>query len=131
MTNCKNVCILIICISSLFFSCATFSRTNPYPDMEIRRFGNSQAYVFPNYTSNKLIVVMEGSGWDSVLGIRDNKWRVTRMGAQLLQVLGDNYTFLIPEKLNRQPGMVYFDDMEDRANYTAFPSSFGFHTKPP
>jgi pimeloyl-ACP methyl ester carboxylesterase len=54
------------------------------------------------------------------LGTKNGKkWSNTGMGAQLLQVLDDKYTFFIPEKLKRQPGMVYSEDMEDRANYMA------------
>ena len=118
MTNHKKL--FFIFISLTIASCATFSRTNPYPNMEIRCYGNSQAYVFPAHSSGKLIILMEGSGWDSVLGVnKKNKWQSTHMGAQFLQVLGNEYTFLILEKLNRQPGMVYSENMEDRANYYA------------
>jgi hypothetical protein len=88
--------------------------------MEIVRYGNSQAYVFENELSDKLIISIEGSGWDSVLGTKNGeRWSGTGIGAQMIQVLRDKYTFLIPEKLKRQPGMVYSGDMEDRANYTA------------
>jgi pimeloyl-ACP methyl ester carboxylesterase len=88
--------------------------------METLRYTNSQAYLFPNKDSKKLIIVIEGSGWSSVLGEKQNNiWVSVQYGAQFLQVLSKNYTFLILEKLNRQPGMVYFEDMEDRANYTA------------
>jgi esterase/lipase len=101
-------------------SCVTFDHKNPYPNMEIVRYGNSQAYVFRNSLSDKLIINIEGSGWDSVLGIRnERRWLQTRQGAQLLQELGERYSFLIPEKLNRQPGMEYSKEINDRSNYTA------------
>ncbi|MCL2067596.1 MAG: prolyl oligopeptidase family serine peptidase [Treponema sp.] len=89
--------------------------------MEILRFPNSQAYLFNSkVSSNKLIIVLEGSGWSSVLGVKQkNIWPEVRYGAQFIQELNNDYTFLIPEKLKRQPGMVYFEDIEDRANYTA------------
>jgi pimeloyl-ACP methyl ester carboxylesterase len=88
--------------------------------MEIACYGNSQAYVFKNILSDKLIINIDGSGWDSVLGIKDEKkWTNIKNGAQLLKVLGNKYTFLIPEKFKRQPGMSYYNDMEDRAIYTA------------
>jgi hypothetical protein len=87
--------------------------------MEIVRYGNSQAYVFRNALSDKLIISIEGSGGGSVLGEKnEHRWLYTGMGAQLLQVLGDKYTFLIPEKLNRQPGIDYSKDINDRSNYT-------------
>jgi pimeloyl-ACP methyl ester carboxylesterase len=88
--------------------------------MEIVNYENSQAYVFRNNFSDKLIINIEGSGWDSVLGIRnERRWLMTHQGAQLLQVLGDRYSFLIPEKLNRQPGIEYSKEIDDRSNYTA------------
>jgi len=114
--------LLIFTIVVLSFSCVTYSydRTNPYPNMKIMRYANSQAYVLTNKTSDKLIIVVEGSGWDSVLGEKqDNIWISVKYASQFLQELGNDYTFLIPEKLNRQPGLVYIEDMEDRANYTA------------
>jgi hypothetical protein len=50
-------------------------RQNPYPNMEILRFENSQAYFFANPNSQKLLIIMEGSGWDSALGIvEDDVW---------------------------------------------------------
>ena len=110
----------IFSILLLATSCATFNHKNPYPDMEIVKYGESQAYVFRNDSSKKILISIEGSGWSSVLGEKgDKRWQYTEQGAQLLQVLGDEYTFLIPEKLNRQPGLEYSGDKEDRANYTA------------
>jgi hypothetical protein len=110
----------IFVIVCLFVSCVTFDHKNPYPGIEIVRYGNSQAYVFKNTSSNKLIISIDGSGWDSILGIKnERRWTITHNGAQLFQVLGDKYTFFIPEKFKRQPGMIYYNDMEDRANYTA------------
>lgn len=93
---------------------------NPYPNMEIERFPASQAYFFQNETSSKLLIVIEGGDWDSVLGEKENnKWVSIRLGALFLHELRNKYSVLIPEKLKRQPGLSYRDDMEDRANYTA------------
>ncbi len=108
--------ILIICL----FSCRTFDKKNPYPNMETLSYPNSQAYVFPTDKSDKLIIVIEGNGWNSALGRKENNiWTSVYSGAQFLQELNEYYNFLIPEKLSRQPGENYFEDMEDRANYTA------------
>jgi esterase/lipase len=88
--------------------------------MEIVNYENSHTYIFKNEASNKLLVIIEGSGMYSVLGIKINEtWVNFGMGAPMLQDLGDRYTIMILEKLNRQPGQNYFADMEDRANYTA------------
>ncbi len=109
--------VFIFCVSCTTY---TYNRKDPYPNMEILSYANSQAYVFPSDKSDKLIIMLEGSGWSSVLGIKENNiWTSVQYGSQLLQELNEGYTFLIPEKLRRQPGEVYFEDVEDRANYTS------------
>jgi hypothetical protein len=119
---------LLIIFFIMLIPCATYSydeeysydRLNPYPNMEILRYANSQAYVFPNTKTDKLMIVIEGSGSASVLGIRQgNTWTGVGMITQLLQELANNFTVLLPEKLKRQPGINYVDNIEDRANYTA------------
>jgi esterase/lipase len=88
--------------------------------MNVVKYGESQGYVFPVVNSDKLIINLEGSGWSSVLGVYNGgKWAETRHGAQLLQELNDKYTFLIPEKLKRQPGGNFENDMNDREYYTS------------
>jgi hypothetical protein len=128
----KIVFVLFPILTVLFVSCATnsnatnvdtgyiFNPENPYPGMEILQYGNSQAYVFPNESSDKLLIIIEGGGWDSVLGEKQgNSWVSVKYVFYFLQELRNDYTILIPEKLRRQPGMDYSKDMEDRANYTA------------
>ncbi|MCL2802098.1 MAG: hypothetical protein FWD28_10105 [Treponema sp.] len=120
--------IAFVLIFLIFFSCATNSnktndlidRTNPYSGMEILTFPNSQAYLFPNEKSDKLVIVLESSGWDSVLGIWQNDlWQSVGLAAFLLKELRNTHNILVPEKLKRQPGINYLNDMEDRANLTA------------
>jgi pimeloyl-ACP methyl ester carboxylesterase len=88
--------------------------------METVYYNNSHAYVFPGTMSDKLVISIEGSGWDSVLGTKnETEWLAVHQGARLLHALKGKYTFFIPEKFKRQPGLDYSGDMEDRANYTA------------
>jgi esterase/lipase len=111
---------LFVLIIVFLMSCATFNHKNPYPNMHIVAYGENQGYVFPVENSNKLIINLEGSGWNSVLGVYNGvKWTETHLGAQLLQELDDKYTILIPEKLKRQWGSNYENDMYDREHYTA------------
>jgi alpha-beta hydrolase superfamily lysophospholipase len=87
--------------------------------MEIVSFGYTKGYEFKNDTSKKLLIILEGSSWNSVLGEkRNNRWYDVMMGSQMLQVLQDTYTIFIPEKFNREPGINYFDDFDERARYT-------------
>jgi hypothetical protein len=86
--------------------------------MQVFHYGNSHAYVFNNEASDKLLINIDGSGWDSVLGIKDEEtWTTVHLGAHLLYYFGEKYTVLIPERLKRQPGLIYYTDMENRANY--------------
>jgi pimeloyl-ACP methyl ester carboxylesterase len=127
----KNKKLLLLFFSIIVFaiSCETYTyngktytynKRNPYPNMEILKYNNRFAYNFHNKKSDKLIILTEGSGFESVLGVKENGiWSQVGNSAQLLQELHMKYTLLILEKLNRQPGIVYSEDMEDRANYTA------------
>lgn len=115
----KRNIFLLFFIILIVSSCSTFDHKNPYPNMEIIDYESNHAYLFKAHRSEKLIICLEGSGWDSNLGIKGKKrWKSTRVGGQLLQTLGDEYTILIPEKLNRLPGNVHYNDMHDRAAYT-------------
>lgn len=103
----------------LFCSCHTFNHTNPYPNMMIEEYENSNVYIFENKESSKLIINIEGSGWYSALGVKGEKrWLLTHQGAQILQVLSDDYSIIMPEKLNRELGMNHYYDEIDRQNYT-------------
>ena len=122
-----NTILFFIAIAIFTISCTTaptttysFDWSNPYPGKVILQFPNSRAYLFPNEESDKLIIIIEGSGWTSMLGVKqNNRWVSVFIGSQILIELRNDYNILILEKLNRQPGMVYINDMEDRANYTA------------
>jgi hypothetical protein len=88
--------------------------------MDVVIYGESRRYVPPAENSNSLIINLEGSRWNSVLGVyTGRKWVETQHGAQLLQKLNDKYTFLIPEKLKRQQGKNHENDMNGREHYTA------------
>jgi pimeloyl-ACP methyl ester carboxylesterase len=104
----------------LLQACATtYNRVDPYPNMEIRAFNYSNAYEFKNHDSKKLLIILEGSSWNSVLGNRkNNTWRDVGMASQMVQVLQDRYTIFVPERFSREPGLNYFDDLDDRAQYT-------------
>jgi pimeloyl-ACP methyl ester carboxylesterase len=116
ISKCLGVILLVV----LLQSCATtFNWKDPYANIEIRFFSYSKGYEFKNPDSKKLLIILEGSSWNSVLGEkRNNRWYDVMMGSQILQVLQDKYTIFIPEKLNREPGVNYFDDFDERARYT-------------
>jgi esterase/lipase len=113
--------LLILCVFGvLLISCATFNHINPYQDMEIKQFGDNRAYEFKNHDSNRLIIIIEGSGLHSVLGEKHGeRWSYTEIGAQLLQVLQNDYTLLILEKFNWEAGNSYRYNEEVTRKYSA------------
>jgi esterase/lipase len=87
--------------------------------MEILRYGPSNVYEFRNESSDKLVIHIEGSDVASNLGKKkDKKWEYVKLGTQVLQTLQDQYTIIIPEKLNFQPGEEDFSE-EFWMSYTA------------
>jgi hypothetical protein len=115
----KNASILCsIACALLFFSCATFDHQNPYPGMLISKYGNSTVYEFPR-SSEKAVILLEGSGYYSNLGIQGrDRWQGVKYGAYLLQDIPET-TVLIPEKLDWLPGVDYKGDISAKENYTA------------
>jgi pimeloyl-ACP methyl ester carboxylesterase len=89
--------------------------------METLLYNGNFAYKFRSHnpSSDKLIINVTGSGWNSALGeYINNEWRFTGTGAQLLQVLRSDYTILIPEKWDRRPGIDYYNEPNARYRYT-------------
>lgn len=110
----------IFCIIILIASCVTYSRSNPYPNKRDINYNGNTVYEFrANNPSDRIIIVLEGSGWNSSLGFySNNRWEFTEIGALLIQVLRDTHTLVIPEKWNRSPENDYFDDLDARYIYT-------------
>jgi len=101
-----------------FFSCATYNHKDPYPNMEVLHYDNYTAYEFRDFASDKLIVIFDGSSYSSSLGFfNGKKWSSVSIASQFVPLLRDEYTILVPEKLNRIVGKDHFDDMDDRSNY--------------
>jgi pimeloyl-ACP methyl ester carboxylesterase len=87
--------------------------------MEILSFNTCKGYEIKNHYSKKLLIILEGSSWNSVLGRKNtNLWQDVGTASQMLQVLGNKYTIFVPEKFSREPGVNYFEDRDERARYT-------------
>lgn len=109
----------IVCFFLFLNACTTFDHKNPYPNMEVIQYENARAYEFKNPSSDKLLIALEGSGWTSVLGLQGKeRWYTVGFGSQLLQVLGDKYTILIPERWDWNTETNYYMNFNARINYT-------------
>lgn len=112
----KIIIITFLCICS----CVTYNHKDPYPNMGIIHYNSYTAYEFRDFPSDKLIVIFDGSGYNSSLGrYNGKKWTSVSIASQLVPLLREEYTILVPEKLARMAGKNHFDDMDDRANYTS------------
>jgi hypothetical protein len=95
-------------------------KSKHYSGIEIVRYPNTLAYVYPNDNSDKLIIIFGETGWQSILKFNENNGlSITGMTSHIFLSLRSTHTFLIPEKLKREPGLDYSKNMEDRAYYTA------------
>jgi pimeloyl-ACP methyl ester carboxylesterase len=100
---------------------------NPYPNMQTNEYEYNFMYEMGNLSSDKLIINIEGSGWDSVLGRKGLfGWDYIRMGGFILQELKSDHVVIIPEKWKRDPNTkaginsgIYYEDLEARLAYTA------------
>jgi esterase/lipase len=89
--------------------------------MNTMEYNNNFVYEFKatDESTDKLIIIFEGSGWNSALGEYINgEWQFTEIGAQIIQVLRKDHVILIPEKWNRKPELDYFEDQNARYIYT-------------
>jgi pimeloyl-ACP methyl ester carboxylesterase len=92
--------------------------------MKVLDYENNTAYEFKNEKSDKLIINIEGSGWNSVLGYtygNGKKWRKTGWWYFIVEALNSQYTILVPEKFNRILGKeynYYYYDVETMRDYT-------------
>ncbi|GHU74227.1 hypothetical protein FACS189450_14830 [Spirochaetia bacterium] len=119
--------ILIFVVSLFLASCMTFNPIQPYPNMQKNEYEYNYLYEMGNFSSDKLIIDIQGSGWSSVLGIKGLiGWNYISMGGMTLQELGKDHVLVIPEKWKRDPNTraginsgIYYEDIEARLLYTA------------
>lgn len=109
-------------------SCSTYKiftlhkNTKPieiqYPTMKTIIYENSKAYEFKNITSDVLLIVIEGSGWHSVLGwAENNQFQKMGMWPYIIEEFKDECSILVLEKLNFELGKYYEYNVEIREKY--------------
>ena len=127
-----NVFFIVILILS---SCATSNKsiytqllnlehnTKPineqYPNMKIIDYGSNKAYEFKNKNSDILAIIIEGSGFISVLGWEENnQFQKQGYWFYLLELFKGDCSVLVLEKLNFEFGKYYEYDVNFRKTYT-------------
>jgi len=103
----------------IFCSCKTTNNfRDPYENMNIINYDNNTAYEFLNNNSDKLVILIDGTRWVSVLGWKDGtNWDLSS-SYFFLNIFRKNYNFMVPERLNMQIGKYYLYDPDMRRNYT-------------
>lgn len=86
--------------------------TDYYYEIETHKGDNYNYYTVENINSNKLIIFLQGSGYTSVLGLKnpDNTWNYRTLADPLISMAGDDYNIMIPEKLFFDMGQDYSED---------------------
>jgi pimeloyl-ACP methyl ester carboxylesterase len=85
--------------------------------MNILKYGNNTAYEFLNRNSDKLVILIDGTRWVSVLGWKEgDNWDLSS-SYFFLTILKEKNSFMIPERLTMQIGKYYLYDPDMRRNY--------------
>ncbi len=116
LKNKMRMKIIFLLISMNFIiSCQT---RNPYPGLQTHN-GESTYYTIENSDSNKLIIYLEGSGYESVLGRFDTSgnWEYTNFAEPITKTFSKEYNILVPEKLMFKMGQSYKDDKAVYSSY--------------
>jgi esterase/lipase len=127
-----NLFFIVIIILS---SCSTYNKsiysqllnieynTKPineqYPNMKVINYGNNKAYEFKNDGADMLAIIIEGSGFMSVLGWEgNNQFQKRGLWFYLLELFKDDCSVLVLEKMNFEFGKYYEYDVNFRKTYT-------------
>jgi esterase/lipase len=117
----KILYLLISIFTAAFISCKTAGHgsQDPYQNMTVLNYEDNTVYEFKHKNSDKLIIYIEGTGYYSVLGWKDNnQWGDTTTANYVVDLLQDKYNILIPERLNMKLGVYYYYNPEIRKKYT-------------
>jgi esterase/lipase len=87
--------------------------------MKVINYGNNKAYEFKNEGSDILAIIIEGSGFFSVLGWEENnQFKKGGIWFYLLELFKGDCSVLVLEKMNFEFGKYYEYDINFRKTYT-------------
>lgn len=93
--------------------------TEQYPNMRTITYNGNKAYEFGSESSGTLAIIIEGSGFFSVLGWEEGgQFQKNGLWFYLLELFKNDCTVLVLEKLNFELGKYYEYDVDFRRAYT-------------
>ncbi|MBN2223045.1 MAG: hypothetical protein JW765_00065 [Deltaproteobacteria bacterium] len=105
------------CALALLASCQT-TALNPYPGIETRKLTSGTLYVTPS-DHPTLLIFIEGSGMNSVLGLKNGVlWDSVGFAYYVYNHYRGDFDIAIPEKLDYSFGEDYQNDLERMPRYT-------------
>lgn len=108
--------------SILLISCCSLEISDIHQEivdeLSVYHVGNDKYYVNSSSDSNELVIYLEGSCLNSVLGIKvNNKWTSYTFSHYILDFFKEESIILIPEKPLMDAGGDYYDDDEVLSSY--------------
>jgi hypothetical protein len=106
---------IIILGSMLLFGCLTM----PYREMDYVTNGDYTSYFFGTGSETTLLIYLEGSGLNSVLGIKKGRvWQEVQFAYFVTKFRPQNVAVFVPEKLYFTEGKSHLNDRTASALYT-------------
>ncbi|MDR1748415.1 MAG: hypothetical protein LBR47_05085 [Spirochaetaceae bacterium] len=106
-------------LSLVFLETTVAAADTTYPNMVTRSYDGGTTYEFRNNNSDTLLIQLEDTGLNSVLGIKQgNKWKQVNSACFLVKWMADRYSLLVPEKLNMKSGRDYRTNRKMKEAYT-------------
>ena len=114
-----TVVTFLLILSLMLTGCEGYKNMKTYTIRQGEDF--IKYYTFKNDTENKedLIIYIDGSGYTSVLGLKeDGRWKAVSLAYEFHRLLLPEFDILVPEKKNMEPGKNYEDDIKIIKDYT-------------
>lgn len=110
--------ILLIC-TIILSGCVSYNNLNKYTITEGNDFINYYVFKEGNVKKEDLIIFVGGSGYGSVLGLKENGiWKETTLAYELQNLLLSIFDILVPEKKNVKMGKNHREEKKIVENYT-------------
>jgi pimeloyl-ACP methyl ester carboxylesterase len=111
----KHISLMVFVLT--LAACASV-KTGPYGPFETKHHEHGTYYLFGQSESKSLIIYLEGSGMNSVLGVKSGRhWKSVQFTYFVTNAYQDRFVVLVPEKLTMKPGCDYGTDSAIRSAY--------------